>query len=56
MTGTLQAIENENKRLIVDDVLKKTRGITEREKKFLFNYLREGDIPENLRIVSNDAN
>lgn len=42
--------------LTVEAVTKKTRGVTAREKKFLFNYLREGDMPENMRVVSNDKN
>ena len=42
--------------LTVEAVTKKTRGVTAREKKFLYNYLREGDLPENMRVVSNDKN
>ena len=52
----MQAIQDETKILTVEKVTKSTRGVTAREKKFLFNYLREGDVPENMRTVSNDKN
>ena len=42
--------------MTVDTVTKKNRGLSAREKSFLFNYLREGNIDENLRVVANNPN
>ena len=54
MTNTLRALGDETRFLTVEGITEKTRNISDREKKYLFNYLREGDIPENFRQVSND--
>ena len=43
MVNWIQAIGDETRALDVDSILKKTRGISDREKNFLFNYLVEGD-------------
>ena len=48
----MRALNDETRALTVDSVTKKQHGISEREKNFLFNYIREGDIPENMRIVA----
>ena len=57
VTNALQAIGDETRALTVEYVTKKNRGLlSAREKNFLFNYLREGDIDENLRIVANNPN
>ena len=56
LQGAFQAIDDETKALKVKDVLEKTRNVSAREKKFLFTYLREGNLPESQRTVSNDPN
>ena len=54
MTDTLRALGDETRFLTVEGITEKLYNISEREKKYLFNYLREGNIPENIRQVSND--
>ena len=54
MSETLRALGNETRALTVDEVISKRRNVSIREKNFLLNYLREGNIPENIRRVSND--
>ena len=48
------ALTDETRALQVDKIIEKQRGISGREKKFLFNYLSEGDIPETMRIIANN--
>ena len=54
VTDTFRALGDETRALTVDGVTKKQRGVSDREKNFIFNYLREGDIPPAMRIVAND--
>jgi len=51
--GTFKAIQDEARALRVGDLVNKSSGLTAREKSFVFNYMREGDIPEHLRIHGN---
>ena len=53
LAGTFQAIQDETRALRVSDLTNKSSGLTERDKAFIFNYMREGDIPEHLRIKAN---
>ena len=54
MVNTVRALGNETKALTVESVTKQCRNLIAREKNFLFNYLKEGDIEEHLRIIAND--
>lgn len=42
--NTVRALGDETRSLTVDAVTNKSHNLTDREKNFLFNYLREGDI------------
>lgn len=52
LAGTLQAIQDETRALRVGTLCNKQAGLTEREKSFIYNYIREGNLPEHLRIQS----
>ena len=52
--NTVRALGDETRSLTVDAVTNKSHNLTDREKNFLFNYLREGDIEQHLRVVAND--
>ena len=54
MTDTLRALGDETRALIVENIVDKRQKISDREKRYIFNYLREGNIPENIRRVAND--
>ena len=54
LAGTLQAIQDETRALRVGDLCNKYTGLTERDKMFIYNYIREGDIPEHLRVRSSN--
>ena len=50
----MSAVGDETRALTVENILHKPLGITDREKNFLFNYIKEGDLPDKQRVVSND--
>lgn len=54
MAETLRALGDETRALTVEGITEKSHKISVREKNYLFNFLREGNIPENIRRVSND--
>ena len=47
---TMQAISDETKCISVEELSVKTGKLSTREKEFIFNYVREGDLPDHLRI------
>ena len=49
------ALGNETRALIVEDVCKKLHSLSDREKHFLFNYLKEGDMNERDRVTANNT-
>ena len=49
------ALGNETRALIVEDVCKKLHSLSDREKHFLFNYLKEGDMQERDRVTANNT-
>jgi len=54
LTKTIRSIQDETCALYVKSIIDKKHDISEREKLFLFNYLREGNIPDSMRIVANN--
>ena len=50
----MAALGNETRALIVEDVCKKLHSLSDREKHFLFNYLKEGDMNERDRVMANN--
>ena len=51
----MAALGNETRALIVEDVCKKLHSLSDREKNFLFNYLKEGDMNERDRVMANNT-
>ena len=51
----MAALGNETRALIVEDVCKKLHSLSDREKNFLFNYLKEGDMNEKDRVMANNT-
>ena len=51
----MAALGNETRALIVEDVCKKLHSLSDREKNFLFNYLKEGDMNERDRVTANNT-
>ena len=49
------ALGNETRALIVEDVCKKLHSLSDREKHFLFKYLKEGDMSERDRVTANNT-
>ena len=50
MVGTLQALTDESKAITVHDITENCVELTDRQKEFIFNYMKEGDIPDHLRL------
>lgn len=49
LATTYQKLQDETKLLIVEQIATKASNLSDRERAFVFNYIREGDLPENLR-------
>ena len=49
MVNFFKALGDEMRALNVIEIVQKTRGVSDREKNFLFNYLKEGDLPVEKR-------
>ena len=54
MADTFNLVVSETRALTVEEVAKKSHKVSRRERNFLFNYIKEGDIPEHMRSVAND--
>ena len=53
--NVISGLNDEICALSVENIVKKHRDVSDREKNFLFNYIREGNLPASERLVSNDA-
>ena len=50
MVDTINAMTEESRVVNVKSITDKVQSMTDRERAFVFNYIREGDLPDHLKV------